>query len=113
MSIEDTEAEGSVGRPECTTELDAISLEQALVDFEVANARVLDLTRRLTVMAKELLVTKSELERVRLTVRDAEARRLDAEAHRDDALARMGAIESSRPYRLAMVAARVKARALQ
>lgn len=34
--------------------IDRISLEQALIDFEVANARVIDLTERLTNMSREL-----------------------------------------------------------
>jgi chaperonin cofactor prefoldin len=34
--------------------IDRVSLEQALMDFEVANARVMDLTERLTTMSKEL-----------------------------------------------------------
>ncbi|QGJ67872.1 hypothetical protein FDU21_17630 [Xanthomonas oryzae pv. oryzae] len=44
-----------------TTDLDQISLEQALIDFEVANARVMDLTSRLTSMSRELIQTRSEL----------------------------------------------------
>jgi len=35
-------------------ELDRLSLEQALLDFEVANARVVDLSRRLTNLNREL-----------------------------------------------------------
>lgn len=34
--------------------IDRISLEQALIDFEIANARVIDLTERLTNMSREL-----------------------------------------------------------
>jgi hypothetical protein len=34
--------------------LDRISLEQALKDVEVANGRVMDLTKRLVIMNKEL-----------------------------------------------------------
>jgi hypothetical protein len=49
-----------------TTDLDGISLEQALIDFEVANARVMDLTARLTSMSRELIHARSELERVRM-----------------------------------------------
>lgn len=44
-----------------TTDLDGISLEQALIDFEVANARVMDLTSRLTSMSRELISARSEL----------------------------------------------------
>lgn len=49
-----------------TTDLDGISLEQALIDFEVANARVMDLTSRLTSMSRELINARSELERIKV-----------------------------------------------
>jgi len=49
-----------------TMDLNEISLEQALIDFEVANARVVDLTGRLTSLSKELLQTKTELATVKL-----------------------------------------------
>lgn len=49
-----------------TTDLDGISLEQALIDFEVANARVVDLTARLTSLSRELLQAKTELATVKL-----------------------------------------------
>lgn len=42
--------------------IDAISHEQALVDVEVANARVVDLTERLTTMSREFAKTRTELE---------------------------------------------------
>ena len=37
-----------------TADLDDISLAQALLDVDVANARVIDLTKRLTTLTKEL-----------------------------------------------------------
>jgi hypothetical protein len=40
-------------------QIDSVSLEQALIDFEVANARVIDLTERLTSMSKELHEARS------------------------------------------------------
>lgn len=49
-----------------TTDLDGISLEQALIDFEVANARVIDLTARLTSLSQELLQARTELATVKL-----------------------------------------------
>jgi len=49
-----------------TTDLDGISLEQALIDFEVANARVIDLTARLTSMSRELLQARTELATLKL-----------------------------------------------
>lgn len=49
-----------------TTEIvDRVSLEQALIDVEVANARVIDLTERLTESAAEIQRLSAELERAR------------------------------------------------
>src|ERR1700739_3327551 len=42
--------------------LDAISLEQALIDFEVANARVIDLAQRLAKMSKEVIALRGQLQ---------------------------------------------------
>lgn len=49
-----------------------VSLEQALLDFEVANARVLDLTQRLTELTSELLTTKQQLEATRMAASQAQ-----------------------------------------
>src|SRR3954466_11806204 len=49
-----------------TQTVDRISLEQALKDFEVANARVLDLTHRLTELNQELLELPESPERLRI-----------------------------------------------
>lgn len=46
-----------------TSELDRLSLTQALLDFEVANARVIDLTQRLMDAADEIAALKAELDR--------------------------------------------------
>jgi len=55
--------------PELTTErIDAISLEQALRDFENANARVVVLTQRLLASESERKRLADELERLRLRV---------------------------------------------
>lgn len=42
-------------------EIDRLSLDHALHDFEVANARVIDLTRRLIGAGRELAAVKEEL----------------------------------------------------
>ena len=42
-------------------DIDKISLEQALIDVEIANKRVLDLTARLTTLSRELLEARSRL----------------------------------------------------
>jgi len=61
-------AEKPAARPRLTpatvqTTVDAISLAQALRDVETANARVIDLTRRLTTMSQEVLDLRAQLSR--------------------------------------------------
>lgn len=46
-------------------ELDRLSLNQALLDVEVANARVVDLTQRLIGAGQELVAVRRELEVLR------------------------------------------------
>src|SRR5262245_36971973 len=70
-----------------TADLDDISLAQALLDVDVANARVIDLTKRLTALTKELRKTTNELQKVRLR-----NRKLSAE---------LDAIKGSRAFRSA------------
>ena len=50
---------------ELERELDRLSLTQALRDFEVANARVMDLTQRLIAASNELVTVRQELESLR------------------------------------------------
>jgi len=52
---------GSGPRDDVAKALDEISLEQALVDVEVANARAIDLTSRLLSSRRELLAAKKEI----------------------------------------------------
>jgi hypothetical protein len=47
-------------------ELDRLSLTQALVDAEMATARVIDLTERLVDARQQLLRLRTELEHVRI-----------------------------------------------
>lgn len=42
-------------------DLNLISLEQALLDVEVANARVIDLTKRLHSVSTELVITRKRV----------------------------------------------------
>jgi hypothetical protein len=81
-------------------EMTAISLEQALRDFEVANARVIDLTTRLVTVSRELDDVEAELAPLRRAVTEALARAEAAE----HALA---AIKASRSVRVALLAGRV------
>jgi len=46
-------------------ELDRLSLSQALLDVDVANARVVDLTQRLIGAGQELVAVRQELEALR------------------------------------------------
>jgi hypothetical protein len=55
-------------------QLDSLSLEQALLDFERANARVIDLTQRLLEASDELVELKAEL---RVTTDELEAVRYE------------------------------------
>ena len=52
--------------------MDAVNLERALVDFEIANARVIELTARLTGFSQELLATRSELGLAKLRIAELE-----------------------------------------
>src|SRR4051812_720240 len=79
-----------------TADLDDISLAQALLDVDVANARVIDLTKRLTTMSKELRRTTSELQKARLR-----NRKLVVE------LEELEELKSSRAFRSATAAQRV------
>jgi predicted nucleic acid-binding Zn-ribbon protein len=76
-----------------TVDLDGISLSQALLDFEVANARVIDLTKRLTAMNKELVKTTTALQKAELR-----NRHLASE---------LKAIKQSRAFRSAEIATRI------
>jgi hypothetical protein len=79
-----------------TADLDEISLAQALLDVDIANARVIDLTKRLTTMSKELRRTTSDLQKSRLR-----NRKLVAE------LAELEELKSSRAFRSATAAQRM------
>lgn len=46
-----------------------VNLERALVDFEIANRRVVDLTRRVTSLSAELMKVRSELSDTTLRLR--------------------------------------------
>jgi hypothetical protein len=61
-----TTSEDTSGPVANTADLDGISLAQALLDVDVANARVIDLTKRLTALTKELRRTTSDLQKAKL-----------------------------------------------
>jgi hypothetical protein len=58
--------ESLMNQDEITEEMDHLSLEQALLDFEVANARVLDLTHRLIELGGVNNGLRAEIEQLRL-----------------------------------------------
>lgn len=57
-------------------ELDRLSLEQALRDVEIANARVVDLTQRLIRISDELAETQRQEASLRRFVEEMRARRV-------------------------------------
>jgi len=88
-----------------TTNLDDISLEQALIDFEVANARVMDLTARLTSLSRELLEARTELARAQVAgVSDVQANLAGSEVAELERLRDIVAqIRASRIVRIASI----------
>ena len=84
----------TMGADELTRRLDRINLTQALLDFEIANARVLDLTARVVDSNKRVLKLQAEAEASRLALDGA---RIDiAELQR-----RIAEVEASTTYRAA------------
>jgi hypothetical protein len=59
--------------------LDRVSLTQALIDAEMATARVIDLTERLVDARSQISVLRSELERLRIEHHQYVARQRDME----------------------------------
>ena len=70
-------------------ELDRLSLEQSLRDFEIANARVIDLTRRLVDLSNEAVALREQLVSTQAALVDA---RLENEAIRASATFKVGRI---------------------
>ena len=63
--IDETTSFQAAPADEVERELDRLSLEQALLDFDVANSRVNDLTERLIAASRELNETRQELEQAK------------------------------------------------
>lgn len=79
---------GTASDAELATKLDTLNLEQALADFAAANARVLDLTRRLSTLTEQAVRLRDE------NVRQAiELERLRPAAFRLEALERSRAVQ--------------------
>jgi hypothetical protein len=77
-----------VTRPELDADLDALSLDQALLDVEIANARVADLTQRLLEAGEQIRALTGALDAERV-------------AH-GASVARLAEMESSQAYRMAL-----------
>jgi hypothetical protein len=86
MSSEVSSAAGEAGTTELERELDRLSLEQSLRDFDVANARAIDLTQRLVDLSKEVANLREQLVGAHAAVESA---RLENEAIRASLTFRM------------------------
>lgn len=73
-------------------DIDKISLEQALIDVEIANKRVLDLTARLTSLSRELMDVRTRLNGVAS---------VEIDYGRSSADDKLRQIAASRVYRIA------------
>lgn len=97
-------------------DLDRISLSQALRDFEIANARVIDLTARLTATHNRLVDTQHELSLTRVHVGNLNAIISAHEGtadHAEELQARLDTIQRSRSFRLAVLMSKTARRVLR
>lgn len=93
---------GTGGGPQVA--LDELSLLQALDDFEIANARVLDLTQRLTSMSREFREVRTELTAVKLNHASCKARLKGSEAESAEVIALRDKLNQVRASRAVLVA---------
>src|SRR5687768_9055567 len=100
----DSEETTEVSRPPVTKDLDGVSLVQCLQDFEVANARVMDLTARLTGINTQLVAQTTELQKLRLRNRVLRQQNQGLKQELKD-------LQGSRAFRSASAASRVVQRA--
>jgi len=83
-----------------TAAMDADKLERARRDFEIANARVIDLTARLTEFNRDLLAARSELGLAKLRISELELQ-----------AAELAELKSSRAFRAARALGNARASA--
>jgi hypothetical protein len=91
----------TIDADELTRRLDRLNLTQALLDFELANARVLDLTARLVESNKRVLTLQNGADGVQA---ELDAARLGLEGARRDIAElqrRLAEMEASTTYRVA------------
>ena len=79
----DTRIDEPIPQESAEDALSLLSLTQALRDFEVANARVIDLTERLVITADELVTARQELDAIRVERDDLQARLDDLTARHE------------------------------
>lgn len=101
-------------------QIDALSLRQALLDFEMANARVLDLTARLVESNARVMKLQRELDTVSVElgeqtdrVHSLDTARSDAEASALNLRSELATIRSSTSFRVARRVSRLAARILR
>ena len=85
-------------------DLDKLSLVQCLQDFEVANARVMDLTARLTGINGQLVTQTAELHKLRLRNKVLRQQNRSLKQELKD-------VQNSRAFRSASAASRIVRRA--
>jgi hypothetical protein len=85
--------------PANSVDLDGLSLEQTLIDFQVANGRVIDLTSRLLASERERMEAVSEREHLRNRCAALEAE--------------LDQIKLSKPYRGLRLLSRMRAEVLK
>lgn len=107
--------EGASFPDELVRRLDALSLQQALIDFELANARVLDLTARLVEATNASVRRQAELDAMHATISGVRTELAEALEKARVATAAAGvaqgaltAIESSPTYRVVRAVGRVR-----
>lgn len=91
-----TNSGSDVVGPELERELDRLSVEQALRDFEIANARTIDVTQRLVDLSNEVRELREQL----VSTQEALAA----------AKAENRAIRASTTFRLAELSTKIRAR---
>jgi hypothetical protein len=77
-----------------TSDLDRVSLEQALRDFEIANARAIDLTQRLVDLSKEVTRLREQV--------------IDAQMQANAARAENDALRASTTFRLVELSTKIR-----
>lgn len=90
--------------------LDTLNLEQALVDLDLANGRVIDLTGRVTSLSEDVLRLRAEVGNLQLVLAQerAESERQRQAAQR--AQAELTTVRGSRAFRIAQRAGRLRTR---